>query len=145
MITPKQERKQEIIYNFAELYYIFFINKMERINDYMTTDLNYPMALSFLTQRFNELNYTIKSYDITLYDRILSEIHQCKVLIEEFEDLTNNRKINRKLKVEMLRKSGHIIGDKINALYMLIMEGIDRMNMLLKKGEIDNTLAVYKM
>jgi hypothetical protein len=140
----KPDIKKEVIFNFTQLYYMYFIEKMERINNYMVSEKNYPMALSELNQRFNELNYTIAHFDKKLYEDIYNLIEENRALINEYQGIEQTRRLNRKDKPIILNAKAVIIEEKMNVLYRLIMETIDRMDMLLKKVKIDDNKAIYQ-
>ena len=94
---------------------------------------------------FIELRYEIKENLPTLLDILSNEIEEAEVLITEYDKIKNDRSINRKLKYPKMAELELKLKYKMNMIYVLMMEAIDRLNMFLKKGNNDDYInPIYK-
>jgi len=138
------EQKKEITYNFNELYYIFLISRLERINVYLISDKNYMFALEEFKHWFIELSYEIKENIPPLYKTLTESLEEGEFLINEYDKTKNNRSIHRKIKEPMLSEIELKLKYKMNTIYILMMEAIDRLNMFLRKENSTGHLkAIY--
>lgn len=139
------ETKKEITYNYNEFYYMqIIIPRMERINEYLISDKNFPFALEEFNHWFIELGYEIETFDVKIYKRLEDNIKECELLIVDYDKIIKNRQLSRKEKPIMLKEIEDKIRFKLNCIYRLIMESQDKLNMFLKKEKKDSIdLAVY--
>ncbi len=141
----KMDQKKEVIYNFNELYYIFLIQRLERINVYLISERNYPYALEEFKHWFLEISYEIKEHISPLYNVLKEQIDEADFLITEYDKIHNDRKLKRREKISVLLDNEIKIKYKMNTIYVLIMECIDRLNMFFRKGTSDgDILPIYK-